>query len=98
MHLPILSRYMFNILYNVMIRIINYERFNTNDDEYLKLIDGMRGATHEVSNHSTFSSSKKSHDIPLHTDALDSNLDRNYTLFHPNSETHNYCIDLTTHF
>ena len=31
MHPPILSRYMFNILYNVMIRLIKYERFNTND-------------------------------------------------------------------
>ena len=30
MHPPI-SRYTFNILYNVMIRLINYERFSTND-------------------------------------------------------------------
>jgi hypothetical protein len=41
MHPP-LSIYMFNILYNVMIRLINYERFRTNDDEYLKIDDGMR--------------------------------------------------------
>ena len=37
MHPPILSRYIFNILYNVMTRLINWETFNTNDDEYLKL-------------------------------------------------------------
>ena len=43
MHPPILSRYMFNILYNVMIRLINYERFSTNNEKYLKLVDGMRG-------------------------------------------------------
>ena len=41
MHPP-LSRYMFNILYNVMIRLIYYERFRINDDEYLKLVGGMR--------------------------------------------------------
>ena len=45
MHPPIPSRYMFNILYNVMIRLINYERFSTNDTGYLKLDDNMRGAS-----------------------------------------------------
>ena len=35
----------------------------------------MRGATFEVSNHSTLSSSKKSHDISLHTYVLDSDLE-----------------------
>jgi hypothetical protein len=49
---------MFNILYNVMIKLINYERFSTNDDEYLKLANGMRRTTFKVSNHSTLSSSK----------------------------------------
>jgi hypothetical protein len=59
MHPPILSRYMFNTLYNVMIKIINYEMFITKDNEYLKLADGLRGgATFEVSNLSTLSSSK----------------------------------------
>ena len=53
MHPPILSRYMFNILYNVMIRLINCERFNTNDDEYLKLVVGIERTTVKVSNHST---------------------------------------------
>jgi hypothetical protein len=43
MHPPILSRHMFSILHNVMIRLINYERFSTNDDKYPKLDDGMRG-------------------------------------------------------
>ena len=59
---PILSKYMFNILYNVMIRVINCETFDTNDDEYLKIVGGIRGggggATFEVSNHSMLSSSK----------------------------------------
>ena len=36
MHPPILSRYMFDILYNIMVRLINYESFNTNDNIYLK--------------------------------------------------------------
>ena len=98
MHPPILSGYIFNILYDVMIRLINYERFSTNDDGYLKLVDGLRRATLEVSNHSTLSSPKKSHDISLHTNVLDSNLDRNYTLLHPRSQTHNYSTDPTPHF
>ena len=34
---------MFNILYNVIIRLINCERFNINDDDYLKIVDGMKG-------------------------------------------------------
>jgi hypothetical protein len=63
MHPPILSRYMFNILYNVMIRLINCERFNTNDNEYLTLV-GMRRANFEVSNHSTASSSKAKRNPP----------------------------------
>jgi len=90
MHPAILSRYMLNILYNVMIRLINYERYTTNDDEYPKLTDSMRGATLKVSNHSTLSSSKKSHNISLHINVLDSNLDKNYTLLHPSSQKHNY--------
>ena len=89
---------MFNILYYAMIRLINYERFSTNDTEYLKLADGMRGATLKVSNHSTLSSSKKSHDVSLHTNVLDSNLDRYYTLLHPSSQTHNFFIDPNTYF
>ena len=60
MHPPILSRYVFNILYNVMIRPINYERFNTNGDKYLKPVVGMRHTTFEVSNHSTASSPRQS--------------------------------------
>ena len=32
-----------------MMKLINCERFNTNDNEYSKLVDGMRGATFEVS-------------------------------------------------
>ena len=55
MHLPILWRYIINILYNVMIRLINYKRFSTNDNEYLKLDDGMRKAILEVSNYFTLS-------------------------------------------
>ena len=35
---------MFNILYNVIIRLINCERFNINDDDYVKLVDGVRGS------------------------------------------------------
>ena len=65
MHLPILSRYMFNILYNVMIKLMNYERFNINNDEYLKLDDGMRGTTFEVSNYSTLSYSKAKCNPPI---------------------------------
>ena len=57
---------MFNILYNVMIRLINYERFSTNDNEYLKLVDGMRRATFKVSNHSTLSSSKAEQDCIIY--------------------------------
>ena len=98
MHTSILSKYMFNILYNVMIRLINYERFSTNDDEYLNLVDGMRGVTFKVSNHSTLSSSKKSHNISLHTNMLDSNLDKNYTLLHPSTQTHKYFTNPTKHF
>ena len=64
MHPPILSRYMFNILYNVMTRLINFERHKTNDDEYLKLVVGMRQTTFEVSNLSTASSSKAKHIPP----------------------------------
>ena len=41
---------------------------------------------------------KKSHNISLHTNALDLNLDKNYTLLHPSSQTHNYYIDPTTHY
>jgi hypothetical protein len=43
MHPSLLSKYMFNILFVVMIELINYERFSTNDDENLKLLDDMRG-------------------------------------------------------
>jgi hypothetical protein len=64
MYLPILSRYMFNILYNVMIRLINYKRFSTDDDEYLKLVDDIRKATFVVSNHCTLSSSKAKRNTP----------------------------------
>jgi hypothetical protein len=32
-----------NIFDIIKIRLINCERFNTNDNEYLKLVDGMRG-------------------------------------------------------
>ena len=60
MHPAILSRHMFNILSNVMIRPINYERFNTNDDEYVKLVVGMRRATFEVSDHSIVSPPRQS--------------------------------------
>ena len=77
MHPPILSRYIFNILYNVMIRVIYCEKFNTNENKYLKLDDGIMGATFKVSNHSTLSSSKKSQDISLHTNTLDSNWGKN---------------------
>ena len=41
---------------------------------------------------------KKSHDISLHTNALDSNLDGNYTPLHPSSQTHNFSTNPTTHF
>ena len=58
MYPSILSRHMFKILYNVMIRLIKYEWFSTNDDKYLKLVDCMRGATFKVFNHSTLFSSK----------------------------------------
>ena len=43
MHPPILSRYMFNNVYNVMIRLINRGKFSTNDNEYLNLVDGFKG-------------------------------------------------------
>ena len=43
-------------------------------------------------------SPQKCLDIFLHTNALISNLDKNYTFFHPGSQTHNYYIDPTTHF
>ena len=43
-------------------------------------------------------SPQKSHNIYLHTNVLDSNLDRNYTFFHPSVQTHIYSTDLTTHF
>ena len=64
MHPPILSRYIFNILYNVMTRLINWETFNTNDDEYLKLVVGMRRTTSEVCNHSTMCPSKEKRNPP----------------------------------
>jgi hypothetical protein len=41
---------------------------------------------------------KKTHDTALHTNALDLNLDGNYTLLHPSSQTHNHFMDPTTHF
>ena len=37
-------------------------------------------------------SPKNSHDIFLHTYALDSDLNRIYTLLHPSSQTHNYSL------
>ena len=49
------------------------------------------------SNTNTFPPQKKSHDISLHTNALDSNLDKNSTL-HPSSQTPNYSTGPTTHF
>ena len=55
---------LFNILYNGMIRLIKCERFNTNDDKYLKLVDGMKGAIFKVINHSTVSSSKAERNPP----------------------------------
>ena len=64
MHPPILSRYMFNVLYNVMIRLTHYKIFNTTDEEYLKLVVGMRQTTFEVSNHSTVFSSKAKRNPP----------------------------------
>ena len=42
-------------------------------------------------------SPQKSHDISLHTNAFDSYLDRNYTLLHSRSQTHNYSIDPSYH-
>ena len=43
----------------------NYGRYpKTNDDEYQKLIVGMRQATFDVSNHSTTSSSKAKYNPP----------------------------------
>ena len=44
-------------------KIKDYEKF-TNDDEYQKLIVGMRWATFNVSNHSTTSSSKAKRNPP----------------------------------
>ena len=43
-------------------------------------------------------SQKKSHNISLHNNVFDSNLDKNYIPLHPSSWTHNYFIDPTTHF
>lgn len=65
MHPLILLRYIFNILYNVIIGPIVYDIFSTNDDEYLKLIDGLTDTTFEVSKLSILSSSQKAHDIPF---------------------------------
>jgi hypothetical protein len=56
MHLPVLSRYTFNILYNVLIR--QKIMRNSNVDKYQKVIVDMRRVTFDVSNHSTTSSSK----------------------------------------
>ena len=39
-----------------------------------------------VEEHQHIPSPKKSHDIFLHTNAFDSNLDKNYTLLHPSSQ------------
>jgi hypothetical protein len=49
---------MFNIIYNVMIRLINCERFSINEDKYPKITDGMRRATFKDSNYSTILKAK----------------------------------------
>ena len=41
---------------------------------------------------------KKSHNISLHTNTLDSNLDKNYTRLHSSNQTHNYSTNPTTYF
>ena len=64
MHPPLLSRYMFTMLYNAMKRVIICEGFNTNDDKYLILVVGMKRTYFKVSNHSTVSSSKAKHNPP----------------------------------
>jgi len=43
-------------------------------------------------------SKKKSHNIYLHTNAFDSNLDRFYTPLHTSSQTHSYSTNPTPHF
>jgi hypothetical protein len=46
----------------------------------------------------TFPPPKKSHNISLHANVLDSNLDKNYTLLYSSSQTHTYFIGPTTRF
>jgi hypothetical protein len=71
-----------------MIRLINYEKFSTNDDEYLKLDDEMRGGNLRSLQplHLVFLQK-----IPRHFPSY-------YTLLHPSSQTHDYSTDPATHF